>query len=301
MTAEQKQRYQASLKHSDTEEHIDLWFYRPIGYRLALVGEMFGWSPNAITVVGLLLGACTGLLCYPADWRLNLLGMVLLVMADICDSADGQLARMTGKFSRIGRILDGACGDVWFISIYVCICLRLTPEWGAWIWVLAATSGYCHRTQAAMADYYRNFHLYMVNGKKGSELDDYAALRDQYQQISWWHLFRKITLSVYMGYTRMQESMAPQMHNLRQLLHARYGEQDIAPEVSRTFRERSFPLLKYTNILSFNWRAITIFVSLMVGHPWLYFVVELTVFNGMLLYMHAKYEKIAGEVAPLVG
>lgn len=296
MTEEQKQRYKASLKHSDTEEHIDLWFYRPLGYRLALVGEMFGWSPNSITVMGLLLGACTGVLCYFADWRLNLLGMALLVVADICDSADGQLARMTGRFSRIGRILDGACGDVWFISIYVGISLRLMPEWGVWIWVLSLTSGYCHRVQAAMADYYRNFHLYMVNGKKGSELDDYLALRDKYGQLSWWHPFRKLAMLVYMGYTRTQESLTPKMQQLRRYLHDTYGDADIDESISNAFRKESFPLLKYTNILSFNWRAITLFFSLMVGYPWLYFVVELTIFNSMLFYMHGKYEKLSEKL-----
>lgn len=296
MTEEQKKRYKETLKHSDTEEHIDLWFYRPLGFRLALIGEMFGWSPNAITVVGLLLGACTGLLCYPDNWMLNLLGMLLLVIADICDSADGQLARMTGKFSRIGRILDGACGDVWFISIYVCICLRLMPEWSYWIWILAATSGYCHRMQAAMADYYRNFHLYMVNGKKGSELDDSIALTEQYKQISWWNLLRKIAMWVYIGYTRTQESLTPQMQQLRVSMHAKYADGQIDAQVSSEFRKLSFPLLKYTNILSFNWRAITLFISLMLGQPWLYFVVELTVFNAMLFYMHSRYEKIAKQL-----
>jgi len=296
MTEEQKQRYKASLKHSDTEEHIDLWFYRPMGYRLALVGEMFGWSPNFITVVGLLLGACAGILCYPADWRVNLIGMILLVIADICDSADGQLARLTGKFSRIGRILDGACGDVWFISIYVCIALRLTPDWGVWSWVLACAAGYSHRTQAAIADYYRNFHLYMVNGKKGSELDDYCALHDQYVQISWWKFFRKLILWVYMSYTRTQESLTPKMQKLRRYLHDTYGENEIDAAVSNAFRKESFPLLKYTNILSFNWRAISLFISLMVGLPWLFFVVDLTVFNCMLFYMHGKYEKIAEKL-----
>lgn len=297
MREEQKLRYKATLKHSDTEEHIDLWFYRPLGYRLALVGELFGWSPNFITLLGILLGAAAGVLFYPADWRINLLGMILLVLADICDSADGQLARMTGKFSRIGRILDGACGDVWFICIYVSIGLRLTPEWGAWIWALALSSGYCHRVQAAMADYYRNFHLYMVNGKKGSELDDYLALHDRYVQLSWWrHPLRKLVLLVYMGYTHTQENLTPKMQQLRRYMHDTFGDETIDPDLSNRFREQSFPLLKYTNILSFNWRAITLFAALMVGSPWLYFVVELTVFNAMFFYMHARYEKIAGQL-----
>lgn len=50
--------------------------------------------------------------------------MLLLIWANSFDSADGQLARMTHNYSRIGRILDGMAGDIWFATIYVAICLR---------------------------------------------------------------------------------------------------------------------------------------------------------------------------------
>jgi len=50
--------------------------------------------------------------------------MLLLVWANSFDSADGQLARMTKQYSPLGRILDGMSGDIWFITIYLCICLR---------------------------------------------------------------------------------------------------------------------------------------------------------------------------------
>lgn len=33
------QEYQASLKSADTEEHIDIYFYRPIGYQWARFSE----------------------------------------------------------------------------------------------------------------------------------------------------------------------------------------------------------------------------------------------------------------------
>lgn len=68
--------------------------------------------------------------------------MLLLIWANSYDSADGQLARMTGKKTPLGRILDGTAGDCWFIAIYAAICLRLTPEWGIWIWIFAAITGF---------------------------------------------------------------------------------------------------------------------------------------------------------------
>ena len=49
MSPEDKKLYQASLKSKDTEEWIDLLFYRPIGFRWALLFRRLGVSPNAVT------------------------------------------------------------------------------------------------------------------------------------------------------------------------------------------------------------------------------------------------------------
>ena len=50
--------------------------------------------------------------------------------------------------------------------------------------------------------------------------------------------------------------------------------------------------MKYTNILSFNWRTIALFVSLFAGMPWLYFAFELVVLNNLLVYMIIRHEGI---------
>lgn len=176
---------EATLKSTDTEEWIDLLFYRPIGYRWALLFRRLGVTPNAITIASIFLGIVAGILFYYNDLLINIIGMCLLVWANMYDSADGQLARMTGQKSEIGRILDGVSGDFWFISIYVAICLRLTPEWGYWIWLLAAVAGFSHSKQAAMADYYRNVHLFFLKGKYGSELDNSVQQRELYLSLSW--------------------------------------------------------------------------------------------------------------------
>ena len=118
---EQKPTLESTLKSLDTEEFIDIHFYRPIGYRWALLFNKMGVSPNAVTIASIVIGVAAGICYYPTDLAINILGMLLLVWANSYDSADGQLARMTGKKTPLGRILDGAAGDIWFITIYAAI------------------------------------------------------------------------------------------------------------------------------------------------------------------------------------
>ena len=130
----------STLKSADTEEWIDILFYRPAGYRWALLFRRLGVHPNMVTVFSIILGVASGVLFYYKDICLNVLGILLLVWANMYDSADGQLARLTGQKTLLGRILDGFAGDLWFLAIYVAVCLRLQPEWGIGIWVLGAFS-----------------------------------------------------------------------------------------------------------------------------------------------------------------
>ena len=156
-----KQQYKSSLKSMDTEETLDLMFYRPIGYMWAVLCAKVGITPNAITIASIFLGVAGGILFYfgePQDLWLNYVGMFLLVWANSFDSADGQLARMTKQYSRLGRILDGLSGDFWFVAIYFAICFRVNEtseffmqHWSGWIWILAILAGGCHANQAAMA------------------------------------------------------------------------------------------------------------------------------------------------------
>ena len=288
---EQKPTLESTLKSLDTEEFIDIHFYRPIGYRWALLFNKMGVSPNAVTIASIVIGVAAGICYYPTDLAINILGMLLLVWANSYDSADGQLARMTGKKTPLGRILDGAAGDIWFITIYAAICLRLTPQWGIWIWVLAAITGFFHSKQAAMADYYRNVHLLFLKGKSGSELSYSPHLKEHYREMSWRREFiYKLFETFYINYTVGQEQLTPQFQRLMNKIRTQYAGQ--APESFRVaFREKSLPLMKYTNMLSFNTRVISLFISLLIDLPWVYFLFEMTVLNAMLVYMIYTHEQ----------
>ena len=307
-----REEYQASLKSSDTEEWFDLHFHRPLGFLWAKLFEKLGVSPNAITVASIFMGVAGGVMLYfhqPHLAWLNWVGMLLITWADTFDSADGQLARMTQQYSRMGRILDGVSGDFWFAAISFALVFReldfgdsITGDHffanNAWmIWTLGILSGISHALQAAMADYYRQFHLFFLKGQQGSELDSTSKLNEQYHQLEWGRNFwSKLPLFFYRAYTANQERMTPGMQRLRRALIERYGEDGVPSEGFREyFRQLSLPLMKYTNILTFNTRIIACFIAVICNVPWLYFVFEIVVLNILLIYMVMRHEGICKQ------
>ncbi|MBF0578044.1 CDP-alcohol phosphatidyltransferase family protein [Dysgonomonas sp. GY617] len=292
MSPDKKPTLESTLKSSDTEEFIDIYFYRPIGYRWALLFQKLGITPNAVTIASIFIGVGSGICFYFDNFWVTILGILLLVWANSYDSADGQLARMTKQFSALGRVLDGFAGNLWFASIYIAICMRLFPVWGWSIWALAIITGFFHSKQASMADYYRNIHLLFLKGKSGSELDNTNELNQKNATLTWKSNFgEKLVLTFYTNYTKGQESWTGNFQVMFKLLKSKYGE--TAPEQFRAdFREKSLPLMKWTNILSFNTRAIALFVAMLIREPWLYFVFELIVLNVILVYMVWSHEKM---------
>lgn len=303
-----KEEYQASLKSLDTEEWFDLHFHRPLGFLWAKFFAKLGVSPNAITVASIFMGVAGGIMLYfgqPYLAWVNWLGMLLITWADTFDSADGQLARLTQQYSRMGRILDGVSGDLWFAAIGFALVFRELDfgdsmlgfyfrehEWQ--IWALGILSGASHALQAAMADCYRQFHLFFLKGQQGSELDSAAKLKEQYHRLEWGaNFWSKLPLFFYSGYTANQERWTPNMQRLRAALNEKYGEDGVpSQEFREYFRGLSLPLMKYTNILTFNTRIIACFIAVLINNPWLYFVFEIVVLNLLLIYMVLRHEHI---------
>lgn len=292
-----KQELTSTFKSLDTEEWLDIHFTRPVGLMWAKFFNRFGIHPNVVTVLSIILGVVAAVMFYYTDVWHTITGIVLLMWANFYDSADGQLARMTGKKTRLGRVLDGFSGDVWFFSIYLFICLRLTPEWGIGIWLLAAFSGFiCHAKQCQLADYYRNIHLYFLKGADGSELENSHKLKDEFEALPWnGHLVWKIFLYFYRSYTLSQEHMTPAFQRFKNACDERFRG-NLPKQLREKFRTGSRPLMPYANILTFNTRAIVLYVVLLLGVPWLYFVFEITVMNILFFYMRYRHEALCDQL-----
>jgi phosphatidylglycerophosphate synthase len=288
--------FENSLKSNDTEEQIDIWFYRPIGYQIALFCAKIGMTPNTVTIISIFFGVAAGILFYYDTLYINVIGMLLLVFANSLDSADGQLARMTNNKSRLGRILDGAAGDFWFVSIHIAICLRSQNEgWSALIWIPGVLAGVSHVVQSAMADYYRNVHLFFIKGTTGSELDNSADLQKEYDQLSWSRNFgMKLIARFYLNYTNMQEAFSPKLQSLLSVIRSGF-RQGLPANLVVDFRTMNRPLMKYTNIIQFNTRVLFLFLWLFIDQAWIYFLFDIFVLNPILIYMCAKQEKVSAH------
>lgn len=291
-----KERVLSTMKSTDTESRFELYITRTPGYLWALLFQKLGVHPIAVTLMSIIIGATSGYFFYQTDLGMNIIGIFLLIWANWYDCADGQLARMTGKKTLIGRILDGFAGDVWFFCIYFGLCLRLTPQWGIWIWLLAAWAGLrCHGRQCAIGDYYRNIHLWFLLGEKGSELATSQQEKKEFRSLKWcsseW--FHKLYLFFYIRYTQSQEDQTPCFQKLFHAIQEKLGGH-VSEDMRQRFRQDSLPLMPITNILTFDTRAAVLFLSVLIGQPWIYFVFESTVLEILryrMIYIHETFCK----------
>lgn len=321
------QNFKATLKSSETEDWLDLHVIRPFCYYCALAFAKFDIHPNTVTIWSMIIGAgatvffATGSFYYSGWWGLgmNLIAIFLLMVADILDCTDGQLARMTGKKSRIGRILDGMAGFVWFVPIYHGMIYRFyvhheiefgwlgiadTPQnvliATAVVYVLGVISGFVGISgQQRLADYYIQVHLFFLKGEKGSELDNSQRQQELYNQMDsntpW--VERSFQKS-YIDYTKKQEKATPEFQHLLVRLREKFGSTDNIPdEVRQDFLRSSRPVITWNGLLTFNFRSFWLFLFCLLDIPAIYFLFEIFVMGLLAWYVNHRHEAFCRRIA----
>ncbi|HQN93895.1 MAG TPA: CDP-alcohol phosphatidyltransferase family protein [Prolixibacteraceae bacterium] len=290
--------FKDSLKSWDTENFIDRVFYRPVGFKIAMALKSTGITPNAITIISIFFGIGGCLLFYPNNLAINLVGLALLVCANILDCVDGQLARITGIKSEIGRILDGFAGDLWFLTFYTVMTLRLInyEGWGLFTIGIALFSGISHLTQAGMIDYYKTLHLHFLKGGKNSEFETSESIKKHQKSLTWKKPVAKIFFKLYYLYTLNQEFKTPNLTRYLKNMHTTYPDGFPEEKIS-AFRSRSLKLMPLLDFFTFNSRSILIFITLVTNLEWLYFLVEIVIFNVLLSVAIFKHEKMCRELS----
>jgi hypothetical protein len=273
----------SSLKSPEVEEAIDLWFYRPVGYQIARACRRLGLHPNHVTLASLVLGGLSGHLFYYTDFQLNLAGVLIFLAGDLLDSADGQLARMTGTTSRWGRILDGVADTVRFTSIYVHLALRLKLATGqGWMVLIAALAGASHRVQAALAEYYRTAYQRLTDLPGGQRIDRSSQIQRELAELReargpW---ARRLLLRVYLPYLQQVEAYSPSIVPLLERIDRAYPDQ-IPKSLAHEWRAANAALLPYYTLLGTNVRILVMFASVLMDQALIYLLFEIVVLNAV--------------------
>lgn len=321
------EKYRATLKSAETEDWLDLHVIRPFCYYCAVFFAKFDIHPNTVTIWSMVIGAASawffaqGSFYYGGTMGLiyNLIAIALLMAADILDCTDGQLARLTGKKSRIGRILDGIAGFTWFLPIYVLLVWRFwkhhTIEFGwlgiedtpqnaliatAVVVVLGLIAGFAGMAaQGRLADYYIQVHLFFLKGEKGSELDNSVRQQEIYDQMPKdAPLYERLFQKSYIDYTRKQEQVTPQFQRLLARLREKYGSTDnIPPTIREEFRQKSLPVIFWNGLLTFNFRESWLFLFCLLDIPCCHFLFEIIVMGLLYKYVNHRHENFCREMA----
>lgn len=129
---------EAAVKGADG--FFTTYFVSPYSKHIARFAARRGWTPNVVTTVSMAIGvAAAG--AFATGSRAGLVaGAVLLQAAFTMDCVDGQLARYSRQFSKLGAWLDSIFDRGKEYLVYAGLALGSTRGFGVDVWTLAAAT-----------------------------------------------------------------------------------------------------------------------------------------------------------------
>ena len=257
-----------AFKAFEIEELADVYFFRPLGAIIARIARALRITPTQLTVLGALVGIAGGAqLCDP---RLGLVAFSLLILHSIVDSADGQLARMTGQVTELGRVLDGVGGYFTFGVIYLSIAGGVIHRGGSGfvlVWMLLAAIS--NMMQAQMYDYHRTAYITVaLEGRTPAKPST---------RVPWW------VRGIYRGYLTMQQWLVGLHAEVEDALATRSDSGRVRPGDRARYRECFYWPVRGWNFLGDNTRFYAIGVLVWLQRVDLFFVFILVPMNLALL------------------
>jgi len=271
------------------EEWTDLRFFRPVGLRIARALMPTRLSPDHVTMVALVVGLVAGRLCYYDSVGLNALGVVLFIVSDIFDSADGQLARMRRTSSRLGKVLDGIADGARFTNLYVQLMARLLVAGAPWWMVvpLGIAAGIAHAKQSAAADYIRQLYLYLAEGGAGefALAEDMPAMAASTRMQAYLNRF-------YAGYLRSHARLVPRSLELVRRLRAA----DTVRTVDTAWADTQAPVVRQCAWIGQNIRFLLLAMTVVPGHPAAFLWITLVPMSVVMVAILAVHERNAAAL-----
>lgn len=269
------------FRTAEIEDPSNRWLIHPLSHLLARGFARLGWHPNAVSLLGVPCGlaAAAGFYHYGDPvWVTG--GFLALGAWHVLDGADGQLARLTGKSSELGKVIDGVADYLVNIAVYLALAWALVPELGvaAWGWALAA--GLCHAFQGSLYEYYRYEYDYWGRAQAGRQVPEAGALR---ARVAATRGLTRLLHAFHYGYVWAQQAAAGSRRTLHQRLAQHLGAAGESERWRSRYRELNRPLVRRWAWLNANKRTLAVYLACLAGMPLYYFLWEVLVLNGVLV------------------
>ena len=211
---------------------------------------------------------------------MSIAGTLFMVGWHIMDGADGQLARLTGRTSEIGKVIDGLCDHLGFGMVYVALALSLQPEYGVWIWLLALAAGLSHAVQAGALEFHRDSYDCWVHDKVGKCVPPLDRVAPDYGT----GVLPEMLAGGHLLYIRLQYLVSEADNELI----TGEGNMRAHPDrgnISRTYGLHSLDSVRMWTWLSSNKRTIALSVFCIAKLPILFFLYEIILLNALMIWL----------------
>lgn len=263
------------------QDWLNARLYHPLAAGLARWLAPTVVTPNCLSVAGA-IAIMLAALAYASSveaWGV-MIGVLLHMSWHVLDGADGDLARMTGRSSPQGELIDGICDYAGHIVLYATMGAMASAQIGPLAWVLMLAAGASRVVQQA----------------------HYEGARRQYQ------------LSVY-GTPWMASAAPPRNSKARSHPFVVYylwltgliiphGAELLAvtqdaervEKVRVAMQARAHMWLPWISPLSSNYRTLAIGAAMLIGKTHLYFLAEIFILGAVFWGSMRRLRRIFGEV-----
>jgi len=125
------------------EGFVDTYFNRKVSSALTRLFLRVGLSPNAITVLSMVIGLLAAASIAVGSYTAGVFGALLFQLSVIVDCCDGEVARLTFRESRFGEELDLTADNVVHGTVFAGVAWAVFLKQGGWAgsWLPLALGG----------------------------------------------------------------------------------------------------------------------------------------------------------------
>lgn len=273
----------------ELQDPLNRYLYHPLSARLARLLALTPVRPNAVSVTG---AVCVWLAAWAyaaVEWPYGaVLGLLLHMLWHVVDGADGDLARMTGRTSPIGEVVDGLCDYAGHAVLYVVLAAMLDDWMGLWAWPLAFVAAVSHAVQTNHGETHRRSYSWWVYGVpwiRNAQAADDVVFRK-----------RSVASRVFAAparlYLLVAQGMAPWSAQLDAEVTAAAGDPERLAHISRTVRRAFGRALVLEKAVGPNPRTILLGLCMLIGSPLWFFLAEIVVLNAVLAASVAHHNAV---------
>jgi hypothetical protein len=280
----------AKTRAAELEDGLNRHVFHPLSHRLALALRRTPITPNMVSVASGLSIVAAAAAYTRIEWPAAVAaGLVCHLMWHVLDGADGDLARLTGKTSPLGEVIDGAADYLGHVVLYTVLAF-----WAeGWCWVVTPIAAASRILQATHIESVRRTYAWRAYGTPWLAQARPEGETGQGRR----GLLARLFGPVARGYVALSAVLIPRREHADALIESLTGDPRTAARARDVARQVGVGALAFQRLLGPNWRTLALGLSMALGSPLWFFLWEATVLNLVLILSVLRQSKINRNLA----